>query len=62
MKHLNRVIFNRLKTSGIYIIFFMFQVYDSMGPSYGPAGIRGPPPNSMSPGGPGPGGMPPMSL
>jgi hypothetical protein len=40
----------------------MFQVYDSMGPSYGPAGIRGPPPNSMSPGGPGPGGMPPMSL
>ncbi|XP_060594495.1 single-stranded DNA-binding protein 3-like isoform X4 [Ruditapes philippinarum] len=37
-------------------------VYDSMGPSYGPAGIRGPPPNSMSPGGPGPGGMPPMSL
>jgi len=37
------------------------QVYDSMGPNYGP-GIRGPPPNSMSPGGPGPQGMPPISM
>ncbi|XP_052255979.1 single-stranded DNA-binding protein 3-like isoform X5 [Dreissena polymorpha] len=37
-------------------------VYDGMGPgTYGP-GIRGPPPNSMSPGHPGPGGMPPISM
>lgn len=41
----------------IYLaLIYLFQ-YDSL-PNYG--GMRGPPPNSMGPGGPG--GMPPMSM